>query len=56
MKPSVNYQTGKLSTGKMANRNKVDPTFPDFGKDLEKLILQAACHESTSIYSFNQAG
>ena len=56
VKPSVSYQTGKLPTGKMANRNKVDPTSTDFGKDLEKLILQIACHESTADYSFNQAG
>ena len=56
VKPSVNYQTGKLPTGKMANRNKVDPTSTDFGKDLEKLILQAAVHDSTADYSFNQAG
>ena len=56
VKPSVSYQTGKLPTGKMANRNKVDATSPDFGKDLEKLILQVACHESTADYSFNQVG
>ena len=33
----------------MANRNKND-------KELEKLILQAAVHDSTAEYSFNQAG
>ena len=56
VKPSVDYQTGNLPSGRMAKAKRIDPTTADFGKDLEKLLMQTAVHESTADYSFNQAG
>ena len=56
VKPSVDYQTGNLPSGRMAKAKRIDPTTVDFGKDLEKLLMQTAVHESTADYSFNQAG
>ena len=56
VKPSVQYQTGQLPQGKLAKQNRADPTKPWFGKDLEKLLLQAACHDPAAPYEFWQAG
>ena len=56
VKPSVDYQTGNLPSGRMAKHKRIDPTTADFRKDLETLLLQTAVHESTADYSFNQAG
>ena len=56
VKPSVQLQTGQIPQGRMAKKNKTDPTNPLFGKDLERLLIQAAHHDPAAPYEFWQAG
>ena len=56
VKPSVQLQTGQTPQGRMAKKNKIDPTNPMFGKDLERLLIQAAVHDPAAPYEFWQVG
>ena len=56
VKPSVQLQTCQTPQGRMAKKNKIDPTNPMFGKDLERLLIQAAHHDPAAPYEFWQVG